>query len=90
MQVYFAPSFLRVFKKLDPNIKEKVKTTADKIIDYYEAGQKTPGLGIKHLRGALWEARAGIKIRLLYKLSGDELTFILTGFHNDVKNYLRR
>ena len=90
MEVYFAPSFLKVFKKFDSNIKEQVRATTDKTIDFYESGQKTTGLGIKHLRGTLWEARVGIKFRLVYELSGNQLTFIIAGSHDDVKNYLRR
>ncbi len=89
MDISYSPSLLRVFKKLDPHIKDEVKETIGKIIDAYTLGAKTPGLGLKHLRGPIWEARAGIKIRVLYSLSGEKLRFVLAGSHDDVKNYLK-
>lgn len=90
MKVYFEPSFSRFIKRIDPHIKEGIKKSLSEVIDFYSTGQKTTGLGIKHLRGTLWEARSGIKIRVLYDLSADQLTFILAGSHDDVKNFLKR
>ena len=89
MQVYFAPAFLRTIKRLDPPIKRDVKTTIDKVIDLYESGDKSGGLGIKHLRGDLWEARSGIRIRIVYGLDRNAIRFLLAGSHDDVKNFLK-
>ncbi len=89
MQVSYAPAFLRLLKKLDPHVKEAAKTATAKVIDFYESGQRTSGLGIKHLRADIWEARAGLRIRVLYRLSDDRLHFILAGTHDDVKNFLK-
>jgi hypothetical protein len=75
---------------MDTHVKEGVKNSINEVIDFYITKQKTAGLGIKHLRGTLWEARSGIKIRVLYDLSADQLTFILVGSHDDVKNFLKR
>ena len=68
-----------------------MKDAVNEVIDFYNReGRGTKGLGIKHLRGALWEARAGIQIRVVYDLSADQITFILAGSHDDVKNFLKR
>ena len=40
MKVYFAPSFLKVTKKLDPNIRENIKSVVAEIMDFYESGEK--------------------------------------------------
>ena len=90
MEVNFAPAFLRITKKLDPHIKDNVKAAVSDVISFYESGEKTKGLGIKHLRGTLWEARSGLQMRVVFDLSGKQLTFILAGSHNDVKNFLKR
>ena len=90
MEVYFAPSFLRITKKLDPHIKDNIKATIEDVIDFYESGEKTKGLGIKHLRGTLWEARSGLQLRVVFDLSGNQMTFVLAGTHDDVKNFLKR
>ncbi len=90
MEVYFAPSFIRVTKKLDPHIKTCIKHTINDIINFYESGEKTKGLGIKHLRNSLWEARSDIQMRIVYNLYENQLTFVLTGSHDEVKNLLKR
>ena len=89
MKVYFAPAFLRAFKKLDPPVKRNVKSTISKIIDLYESGKKSAGLGVKQLRGIIWEARSGLKIRVVFTLKGDTLTFVLAANHDEVKKYLK-
>lgn len=71
MRVSFAPAFLKQLEKLDPGVKEDVKAAAAKIIDFYTEGKRTPGLGIKRLRREIWEARAGLRVRVLYLLAGN-------------------
>jgi hypothetical protein len=88
--VSFAPAFLKQLQKLDPQAKDAAKQATGKVIDFYEARSKVPGLGVKRLRGPVWEARAGLKIRVLYLLEGDGLRFILAGTHDDVRKYLSR
>ena len=90
MEVVFAPAFLRILKKFDSPIKEGVKEAVAAVIDYYETSQKTPGLGLTQLRGTLWEARAGIRWRVLYVVGENRLTFVLAGSHDDVRHFLRR
>lgn len=90
MRVSFAPAFLKQLEKLDPGVKEDVKAAAAKIIDFYTEGKRTPGLGIKRLRREIWEARAGLRVRVLYLLADQELRFILAGSHDDVKRRLSK
>lgn len=90
MRVSFAPAFLKQLGKLDPQVKESAKEAAGKIIDFYELRIKAPGLGVKRLRGDIWEARAGIKIRILYLLDGEYLRFVLAGTHDEVRKFLSR
>lgn len=90
MRVSFAPAFHKQLGKLDPSVKESAKAAAARVIDFYERGMRAPGLGVKRLRGDLWEARAGLRVRVLYLLAGDELRFILAGTHDDAKRYLAR
>jgi hypothetical protein len=86
--VSFAPAFERRLAKLDPSVRPAAISAVARVIDFYETGARTPGLGIKRLRGDLWEARAGLSIRVLYRLTGPELRFILAGTHADIKRFL--
>ena len=88
MHVSFAPSFLKQLDKLDPQVRTAAKAAATRVIEFYEASSRTPGLGVKRLRGDIWEARAGLRIRVLYRLSNGELRFVLAGSHDDVKRFL--
>jgi len=90
VEVVYVPAFLRILKKFDSPIKEGVKAAVGAVIDYYETGHKTPGLGLTQLRGHLWEARAGIRWRVLYVIGENRLTFVLAGSHDDVRHYLKR
>ena len=89
MQVSYAPAFLRLLGKLDAPVKASVKQAVGRVIDFYEGGNKATGLGVKRLRGNLWEARAGLHVRILYSLSSDRLRFILAGNHDDVPQFLK-
>ena len=90
MRISFAPAFLKQLRKLEPPAKESAKEAVRRVIDFYERRIKAPGLGVKRLRGRIWEARAGLKIRVLYLLKDDDLRFILAGSHDEVRNFLSR
>ncbi|MEW6008880.1 MAG: hypothetical protein AB1629_04520 [Candidatus Omnitrophota bacterium] len=82
-------SFDNTFKKLSPEFKENVKQAIQALSIFFESGQKTPGLGLKHLRRDFWEIRTGLKIRILFKFSSDLIEFIIVGTHDDIKRYLK-
>lgn len=90
LEIYYAPSFLRILKKLPVDLRENVRETALEVIELYTSGKKTSGLGIKNLRGKLWEARTDIRTRIIYEIIQNRLTFILAGSHDDILNFLKR
>jgi mRNA-degrading endonuclease RelE of RelBE toxin-antitoxin system len=89
VEIEYAPSFLRIYKKLHKPMQDGIKETANKIIDHYTTGHKTLGLGIRNLKGDVWEGRYGLQIRVIYWLGRDRIRFVLAGTHKDVHNYLR-
>lgn len=90
MRIEYKPAFGRSLKTLDFQERERAKSTTGKVIDFYTTGEKTPGLGLVHLRGDFWEARAGIKTRILYRWRTDLIEFVLAGNHDDVRRFLKR
>ncbi len=46
------------------------------------------GLGIRKLRADLFECRAGLSLRVLFRTSSDALVVRFIGTHDDVKKYL--
>ncbi len=89
MRFEFKPSFGRSLKRLHTREQTGVKKAADKLVDFYTTGEKTLGLGIDHLRGPFWEARAGLRVRLLYRWHKDLIEFILAGSHDAVRRFLK-
>jgi len=90
MRFEFKPSFERSIKALSPNEKAEVKESASQLIDILAKDRQIyQGLGLKRLRGDFWEARKGIKARILFRWQGDLVEFVLAGTHDDVKRFLK-
>ena len=48
------------------------------------------GLGIRKLHASgIWEARLGLRLRLVFTLEPQLLTLVLVGTHEDVRRFLR-
>jgi hypothetical protein len=90
MRFEFKPSFERSIKTLPPSEKTAVKEAAAQLIDVLSKDRQLhQGLGLTRLRADFWEARKGIKTRVLFRWSGDWIEFVLAGNHDDVKRFLK-
>lgn len=47
------------------------------------------GLGMRQLRRGVYEARVGLKVRVLFERDGDLLVIKMIGNHDDIRRYLR-
>lgn len=84
------PSFERAWKSLDPGRRSKAKVALDRLISFFEGGQKPEGLGLKKLREDYWEIRSDIRDRVVFRLTPGRVEFILIGNHNDISRFLKR
>jgi len=89
MKFYSTPSFLRYFKKLEPQKKQAAKEAVSYLMDLYETGLNPQGLGLKQLRKNLWEIRSSLKDRILFSISRDVASFLIVGNHDDIRRYLK-
>ena len=90
MRFEFKPSFDRSIKSLSPPEQTDVKEAASQLIDVLSKDRQIhQGLGLKRLMRDFWEARKGIKVRILFRWTGDLVEFVLAGNHNDVKRFLK-
>ncbi|MBM3705653.1 MAG: hypothetical protein FJW66_03910 [Actinobacteria bacterium] len=89
MRYEFKPSFDKTFKKLPSVRKLKVEEALTSLIDFFETGKKTKGLGLKNLRKEFWEIRSGINDRVIFTLSQGKVSFIITGTHDEIKRFLK-
>jgi len=85
----YATTFDRTFRHLPPDRQRRVTHGIVGLIDRLEARQLPSGMGLKRLRGALWEFRVGLHDRVLIKFEGSVVTFALVGSHDDIHRYLK-
>jgi mRNA-degrading endonuclease RelE of RelBE toxin-antitoxin system len=90
MRFEFKPSFDRSIKSLPPTEKASIKEVASQLIHVLSKDRQIhQGLGLKRLREDFWEVRQEIKVRILFRWTGDLIEFILAGNHDDVKRFLK-
>lgn len=88
MIVTFTKSFERSLKK--SFYKDGIKQAVSDLVTSIETKTPSRGLGVKKLRDDIWEARVGLKVRVLFALLPNEIRFVLVGSHDEISNYLRR
>jgi len=83
------PSYERSLKKLDPEIKNRVKEAVNKYVDFFKGGHRPKGLGLRRLSKHIWEIRVDLKMRVIFRLEGDLVQWGLVGNHDDIKRFLK-
>ena len=83
------PSFERSIKRLPPDRKSRVKSAIQQLVVFFETRQHPQGLGLKRLKGDVWEVRAGLGDRIIFRFRSDLVEFVLVGDHDDVHRFLR-
>ena len=89
MRYAVLPPFEKTFQKLIPQDKKAVKEAIRWLITFYETGQRPAGLGLKKLTEDIWEIRAGIRLRILFTIEGDLLTWGIVGSHDQIRKFLK-
>jgi mRNA-degrading endonuclease RelE of RelBE toxin-antitoxin system len=90
MKFEFKPSFDRSIKSFPHREKAELKSLAAELVEMLSRGRVVPkGIGLKRLRENFWEARRGLKRRILFRWNGESVEFILAGNHDDVKRFLK-
>lgn len=84
------PAFDRSIRRLSPDRKERVKSAVRRLVDFFEVRQLPHGLGLKRLRGDYWELRAGLGDRIIFRLTGDVVEFVIVGTRDEMKRFLAR
>ena len=90
MKFEFKPSFDRSVKTFPEADKNEMKSLAIQLVEMLSRDREIhKGIGLKRLRGNFWEARKGLKTRILFRWDGELVEFVLAGNHNDVRKFLK-
>lgn len=90
MRYIYKEAYLRAFVRLPPSLQELVQGADQQLKDYYETGRAPYGLRLTQLVPKVFEARATRAVRIVWKVEGDLVTFVLVGNHDEVSRFLRR
>ena len=83
------PAFERSLRRLPTDRKERTKRAIRQLVAFFETRQQPQGLGMKRLRGDVWEMRAGLGDRVIFRLQGDLVEFVLVGNHDEIRRFLK-
>ena len=90
MKFEFKPSFDRSVKTFHDTEKNEIKALAIHLVEMLSRDREIhKGIGLKRLKGNFWEARKGLKTRILFRWDGELVEFVLAGNHNDVRKFLK-
>ena len=84
------PSFERTLKKASDKDRKKLKKSLHQLNNFIESGILLKGLGLKKLRGSIYELRVDIRLRVILQIDEEAVYLVLIGSHNDIKRYLGR
>jgi hypothetical protein len=90
MRYHRSASFVRCMRDLTPPQAKRATIAMQRFVQAVETRQVPDGLGLKTFRHGYGEFRAGLAIRIVFHRSGDLITFVLVGDHQDIKRFLRR
>ena len=82
-------SFDRAFQQLPENRKARTREAIRQLVAFFETRERPHGLGLRRLRGQFWEIRAGLGDRVLFRLTGDLVEFVIVGNHDEIRRMLR-
>ena len=90
MKFEFKASFDRSVKSFPDYEKAEIKNLAIELVGMLSRDRADhKGVGLKRLKGNLWQIRKGLKTRILFHWDGELVEFVLAGNHDDVKRFIK-
>lgn len=90
MRYFRTKAFLDTFKSIGAQRQKRVTKSLTQLDLMLTAKESPIGLGLKQLKGGIWEIRAGLADRILFTKEEDLVSLLIIGNHDDIKRYLKR
>ena len=81
--------FLKSLKALSDEEHARVEDALARLQKIWGAPHQHTGLSIRRLHSGYFECRAGLDIRVVFRVSFDGLEIVFAGNHDDVRRLLR-
>ena len=90
MRYFRAAAFTRAYEALDSARRHRVDRALCQLDVLYVQRQRPFGLGLKALKPGIWEIRAGLGDRILFRWTGDLVELLIVGNHDEIVRVLRQ
>jgi hypothetical protein len=87
--VILSPRFFASLKKLNDTDVIRVEEALRVLPDCFGQPHLHAGISIRRLRKNIFECRAGLKIRILFRANAQALDIFFVGNHDDVRRLIR-
>ena len=87
--VLLSPRFQAALKHLSAADLARVETALQVIPDCFGHPHTHSGISIRRLRKNIFECRAGLKVRLLFRQNGDALEVFFAGNHDAIRRVIQ-
>jgi hypothetical protein len=89
LAIILSPRFHAALKRLSDEDFARVEAALQVIPDCFGHPHTHSGISIRRLRKNIFECRAGLKVRLLFRQNGQALEFFSAGSHDDVSRVIQ-
>ena len=89
MRYLAASLFDQSVRELSEAKKKQVRKAVRLATAFFETGDLPHGLGLKLLGHDIWEIRAGLSERVLFRKDKDAIEFLLAGSHDEIHRFLK-
>ena len=90
MRYFQTAAFRRAYRALDPARQHRADRALRQLEILYAQSQRPFGLGLKSLKPGIWEIRAGLGDRILFRRQGDIVELLIVGNHDEIARLLRQ
>ena len=90
MRYFRTELFKRTYQSLNPARKKRVDRALLQLEILYSESQRPFGLGLKALQSRIWEIRAGLADRIVFRQQGNTVELLMVGNHDDIRRLLKR
>jgi mRNA-degrading endonuclease RelE of RelBE toxin-antitoxin system len=89
LRVELTPELKASIRRLPKSQRKQIGEVITAVRDGFGAPHLHSGLGIRRLRGSLFECRVGLKLRLVFDAEPGALSFTDIGTHDQIRKIIR-
>jgi mRNA-degrading endonuclease RelE of RelBE toxin-antitoxin system len=90
LRIELTPELKAAIRRLPKSQRKQIGDVITAVRDGFGAPHLHSGLGIRRLRGSLFECRVGLKLRLVFDAEPGALSFTDIGTHDQIRKIIRK